>query len=110
MLTKRNLSHINNLKDIKSAKLSALADIEVAENRLETLFSDLPMKALGNTVGFVAAAVAKGFQGKDISDNAEGYGQSISEPMSFSKTLQAVGQETALYGIAKLIEKLVANR
>jgi hypothetical protein len=111
MLTNKDLSHINSLKDLKRAKQLAKANIAEAESRLENLFTDLPMKALGNTVGFVAGAVAKGFQGNSKvefgknADDAEN-----PESMNFGQTLQSVGEETALFAVSKLIEKLVANR
>jgi hypothetical protein len=111
MLSNRNLSHINSLKDLRTAKQLALKDIEDAEKRLEYLFSELPMQALGSTVGFVAGAVAKGFQSKGKDEfKAEVSGSENEEPVSFGQTLQSVGEETALFAVSKLIEKLVANR
>jgi hypothetical protein len=111
MLSNRNLSHINSLKDLKTAKRLALKDIEDAEKRLEYLFSDLPMQALGSTVGFVAGAVAKGFQSKSKNEiKPEVLDAENEESMSFGQTLQSVGEETALFAVSKLIEKLVANR
>jgi hypothetical protein len=111
MLTNRNLSHINSLKDLKAAKLLAESDIDEAEKRLEYLFSDLPMQALGSTVGFVAGAVAKGFQNHSKSEkNPEVLSAENDKQMSFGQTLQSVGEETALFALSKLIEKLVGNR
>jgi hypothetical protein len=109
MLTKKNLSHINSLKDLKAAKKLAHTDIDDAEKRLENLFSDLPLQVLGNTVGFVAGAVAKGFQSKN-ERQSEILSSENHENMSFGQTLQSVGQETAFFALSKLIEKLVANR
>jgi hypothetical protein len=109
MLTKRNLSYIDNIHDLRKAKKLAFLEIELAEDRLEDLFSNLPLQALGSAVGFVAGAVAKGFQGpghKEPEPTASG----PDEAPDFTQTLKSVGEETAYFALAKLVEKLLTSR
>ena len=111
MLSKRNLSYINNLRDLNQAKKEAVQEIHFAEQRLEYLLSDLPLQALGNAVGFVAGAVAKGFKGAASPESEKTYetGETAEAP-SIKETLKSVGEETAYFALAKLVEKLLTQR
>lgn len=110
MLPKRDLSHINNLNDLRRAKLLAIREIEEAETDLEETFSKLPMRALGSTIGFAA-----GLMSNHIKESSR---QAYSQPSEFSEEqgsqlmagLQALAIELATLGLTKLISKLFSKK
>jgi hypothetical protein len=110
MLPKRDLSHINNLNELRVAKLAAIREIEEAEINLEETFSKLPLRALGGAVGFAAGLMSKGIKENKRQDYSQS-NESDEEPGSTLKSgLQALGIELAMMGLTKLISKLMSKK
>ncbi len=103
-----DLSTINNLQQLRVAKEIAEKDIESARNRLEARFTNLPGRLLGGALGMVAGAVAQGFRG--AGQTAQQTENMPQEPVTFTDTLKSVGEETAYFALAKLVEKLLTQR
>ncbi|MCU0387729.1 MAG: hypothetical protein MUE71_03880 [Chitinophagaceae bacterium] len=108
MFSNRDLSHIKNLKQLAQEKLLAEENILDAEYRLESAFAGLPGRALGGVVSMAAGAVVKGIQ--DHFEKKEPAEDDIPEPVPLSETLKSVGTETAMFALAKLVEKLLERR
>lgn len=109
---KRN-TPIRSLSALKEEKQRIALAIDQSNENLETLVTGIPGKILGNTLGLVAGAVVQGIQNhwqqREEKKAAEA-DAGEKEKESFGDTLQAVGEETAQFAIAKLIEKLMARQ
>jgi hypothetical protein len=103
----RNLSHINNLAKLRIEKVNAIQEIEMAKLRLEESFTSLPGKALGSALGMVTGAVATGFKTYYAAQTAPPAEEETRTPPTFTDTLKSVGEETAYFALAKLVEKLL---
>lgn len=110
MLPKRDLSHINNLKQLREAKLLAVQEIQDAEFQLDYIFSQMPMRALGGAFGFAAGLVTKGI--KDTGKSALGASteQIPNEAFSLKSGLQTLGTELAVLGFSKIVAKLLSKK
>jgi hypothetical protein len=110
MLPNRDLSHINNLQQLRAAKKEAIQEIEIAERQLEETFSKMPMRAVGSLFGFVTGLVSKGIHGSSQNTfGASGQQQDESTPL-LKSGLQAIGIELAMLGITKLVSKLLGKK
>jgi hypothetical protein len=110
MLPKRDLSYINNLKQLRKAKLLANQEIEFAEIQLEQTFSQMPMRTLGGVFGFVAGMVSKGIKDKSNSAFSSTVEENKDVGLSFKSGMQTLGTELAIMGITKLITKLLSKK
>lgn len=108
------MASIQSLADLKAEKAKVAEEIKMSGQRLESLVTDIPGRLLGSTLGMVAGAVVKGIQ-NHWQDREEQKEKEYREPdvdknpESFGKTLQSVGEETAYFALAKLVEKLLSR-
>jgi hypothetical protein len=106
---------IRSIAALKAEKRRLSAEIEQSNEQLDDLVTGIPGRILGSTMGMVAGAVVKGFQNhwqnkEEKRTEAPPADTMETEPESFGQTLQSVGEETAYFALAKLVEKLMARQ
>jgi hypothetical protein len=112
--TNKTKDPIHSMATLKAEKLRLRNEIEQSSDNLGELVTGIPGRILGNTMSMVANAVVQGLQNhwkereEKKSEEAMNAGKE-NEPASFGQTLQAVGEETAYFAIARLVEKLVSK-
>lgn len=104
-----NRSPINSLAALQAAKVEAIREIEEARIRLEDCFTSIPGKAFGGVLSMVSGAVANGVQHYYQQQAAPVTEEEPASPPSFTDNLKAVGQETAMFALSRMVEKLLAK-
>jgi hypothetical protein len=112
--TFKKTGHIHSLADLKIEKKRLASQVEQSTEKLEVMITSIPGQILGSTLGMVASAVVQGLQNhwqkredKKTEDNQNC--EEEKEPLNFAQTLQSVGEETAYFALAKLVEKLISR-
>ncbi len=99
---------------LKAEKSRLSAEIEGSNEKIGEIITGIPGRMLGSTLGMVAGAVVQGLQNhwqrreEKKAEEAQ-QAESPQEPAGFAQTLQSVGEETAYFAIARLVEKLASK-
>lgn len=104
---------VKSLSALKAEKLRLAAEINQSNDNLGELVTGIPGKILGSTIGMIAGSVVQGLQNhwqQRAEQKAAEAEAPEKEKESFGETLQSVGEETAYFAIAKLVEKLMARQ